>query len=224
MIRNTDINDISDGRFYEASDMVKLGCNDCEGCSDCCHDMEALMLDPMDLYRLQTGLQRSFEDMLDQEIELARADGLILPKMKMTASEKGRSSCSFLNAEGRCSIHPFRPGICRLFPMGRYYEDHDYKYFLQVNECVKKGRYKVRLSQWLDTPDLDSYHDYIVDWHYFAKSLGEKTPLLTEESRKDVLMYVLRLFFQTPYQADDFYPQFYSRLAQAKRVFASLLE
>lgn len=223
MIRNTDINDISDGRFYEASDMVKLGCNDCEGCSDCCYDMEALMLDPMDLYRLQTGLQRSFEDMLDQEIELARADGLILPKMKMTASAKGRSACSFLNAEGRCSIHPFRPGICRLFPMGRYYENHDYKYFLQVNECVKKGRYKVRLSQWLDTPDLDSYHDYIVDWHYFAKSLGEKTPLLTEESRKDVLMYVLRLFFQTPYQADDFYPQFYSRLAQAKRVFASLL-
>ncbi len=224
MIRNTDINDISDGRFYEATDMVKLGCNDCEGCSDCCHDMEALMLDPMDLYRLQTGLHRSFEDMLDQEIELARADGLILPKMKMTATGKGRSACSFLNAEGRCSIHSFRPGICRLFPMGRYYEDHDYKYFLQVNECVKKGRYKVRLSQWLDTPDLDSYHDYIVDWHYFAKSLGEKTPLLTEESRKDVLMYVLRLFFQTPYQADDFYPQFYSRLAQAKRVFSSLLE
>ncbi len=224
MIRNTDINDISDGRFYETSDMVKLGCNDCEGCSDCCHDMEALMLDPMDLYRLQTGLQRSFEDMLDQEIELARADGLILPKMKMTATGKGRSACSFLNAEGRCSIHSFRPGICRLFPMGRYYEDHNYKYFLQVNECVKKGRYKVRLNQWLDTPDLDSYHDYVVDWHYFAKSLGEKTPLLTEESRKDVLMYVLRLFFQTPYQADDFYPQFYSRLAQAKRVFASLLE
>ncbi len=223
MIRNTDINAISDGRFYKPTDMVKIGCNDCDGCSDCCHDMEALLLDPMDIYRLQTGLNLSFEDMLDEAIELTPADGLILPKMKMTNPKSGSPACSFLNAEGRCSIHSFRPGICRLFPMGRYYEDHNYQYFLQVNECSKKNRYKIRLNQWLDTEDLDTYHDYIVDWHYFAKELGEKTPLLTEESRKEVLMYILRLFFQLPYQSDDFYPQFYSRLAQAKRVFSSLL-
>ena len=26
-------------------------------------------------------------------------------------------SCTFLDENGRCSIHPFRPGICRLFPL-----------------------------------------------------------------------------------------------------------
>jgi uncharacterized protein len=223
MIRNTDINSISDGRFYKPTDMVKIGCNDCKDCSDCCHDMESLLLDPMDIYRLQTGLHLSFEDMLNESIELTWADGLILPKMKMTDPKTGSPACSFLNAEGRCSIHSFRPGICRLFPMGRYYENHDYKYFLQINECSKKNRYKIRLNQWLDTEDLDSYHNYIVDWHYFTKDLGEKTALLTEESRKDVLMYILRLFFQTPYQTEDFYSQFYIRLAQAKKALSSLL-
>jgi uncharacterized protein len=223
MIRNADINEISDGRFYELNDMVKIGCNDCEGCSDCCHDMEALMLDPMDIYRLQTGLGRSFENLLDQGIELTNADGLILPKMKMTQLHEGAPACSFLNKEGRCSIHNFRPGICRLFPMGRYYEDGNFKYFLQVNECVKKGRYKIRLNQWLDTEDLETYHEYIVDWHYFSKGIGEKMPLLTEESRRDVLTYILRLFYQASYQKGDFYPQFYSRLAQAKRALKTLL-
>ena len=53
MERNVDIDKISDGKRYGANDMVKVGCDDCRGCSACCRGMgDSIVLDPMDLYRL----------------------------------------------------------------------------------------------------------------------------------------------------------------------------
>ena len=54
MKRKVDLNEISDGRLYSSGDMVKVDCHDCEGCSACCQGMgNSILLDPMDLWRLQ---------------------------------------------------------------------------------------------------------------------------------------------------------------------------
>ena len=71
--------------------------------------------------------------MLNNEFELNVVDGVILPNLKMSGQN---DACGFLDENGRCSIHAVRPGICRLFPLGRYYENHDFSYFLQVI-CIK---------------------------------------------------------------------------------------
>ena len=83
--------------------------------------------------------ERLFETLLAGKIELNVVDGIILPNLKMAGAEDG---CGFLTEEGRCGIHPFRPGICRLFPLGRYYEENGFRYFLQVHECQKENRRK----------------------------------------------------------------------------------
>ena len=71
MKRNIDMKEVSDGRFYGLRDMVKAGCGDCQGCCDCCRDMgSSILLDPYDLFRLTTGLNRSFDQLLDDKIEL----------------------------------------------------------------------------------------------------------------------------------------------------------
>lgn len=216
MLRNIDMNEISDGKLYTANDLVKADCQDCKGCSACCQGMgESIVLDPLDVYRLTTGLQRSFESLLEKELELHVVDGVILPNLKMVGDKE---ACAFLNQEGRCTIHSLRPGMCRLFPLGRFYEDHGFKYFLQIHECRKENRSKIKVKKWIDTPDLATNEQYIVDWHYFLKDIqriyGGKGD---EEQMKLVNTYVLRLFFQRPYQADaPFYPQFYERLARAQ--------
>ena len=220
MLRDVDINEISDGKFYSLNDMVKVGCDDCRGCSSCCRDMESIILDPYDVYRMTGGLERSFEDLLGDAIELKVVDGVVLPQLKM--NEKSES-CSFLNEEGRCSIHPYRPGICRLFPMGRYYEEEGFRYFLQVNECAKKDRYKVRMKQWLDTPEPQRYEKYISDWHYFIRKLGESMPLVTDRTKSELTTYLLRLFFMSPYrQSEDFYGQYEERMRTIRKVLAPL--
>ena len=105
--------------------MVRVGCHDCEGCSVCCQDMgNSLVLDPMDIYQMTIHLKQSFEQLLSGFVALDVVDGIVLPHMQM---EGQTNRCAFLNDEGRCSIHSFRPGICRLFPLGRIYEDFIYR-------------------------------------------------------------------------------------------------
>ena len=132
MKRNVRLEDISDGKLYTANDLVKADCHDCEGCSACCRGMASIVLDPYDVWQLCMGLRKTFEGLMEEHIELQVVDGVILPKLKMAGEEE---SCTFLDENGRCSIHLFRPGICRLFPLGRYYEDDGFRYFLQVKEC-----------------------------------------------------------------------------------------
>lgn len=218
MERNISLEEISDGRRYGLNDMVKASCNDCKGCSACCEGMgNSIVLDPYDIYRLTTGLNSSIEELLRDKLELNVAGGLILPNLKMQGE---RECCAFLNEEGRCSVHAHRPGICRIFPLGRVYEDGTFDYILQVHECKKENRSKVKVSKWIDTPEQKKNEAFIITWHYFKKELQERIQSgLDEAIVKQLNMYVLHLFFLTPYEKDvDFYEQFEQRFAKAKEL------
>lgn len=219
MLRDCDLNEITDGKRYLLNDMVKADCNDCKGCSVCCHDMGAsIVLDPLDCYRLSNALNCPFEAMLDSQLELNIVDGLILPNLKM--KETPDKACVFLNDRNRCSIHPHRPGICRIFPLGRLYEENSFSYILQVNECPNDKKSKIKVSKWIDTPDLKKNQQFIADWHYFLKELHER--LLAqgdEECIKKTTMQLLQFFYIEPYvSTQDFYTQFYTRLNHFKTL------
>ena len=174
MERRIDLAEISDGKLYGAEDMVKADCGDCEGCFACCQGMgDSILLDPYDICRLSEGLGKSFEELMKEAVGLKMADGLILPYLKMTGEKE---ACSFLNSEGRCSIHTFRPGFCRLFPLGRLYENGSFRYFLQIHECRKENRTKVRVRKWLDTPDFAAYEQFISRVGLHDKEIGRKDP------------------------------------------------
>ncbi len=207
--------EISDGKLYKANDLVKADCNDCQGCSACCQQMgTSIILDPLDLYRLTFGLHQKFEQLLADKIELNVVDGIILPNLKMSGVEE---KCAFLNNEGRCSIHTIRPGVCRLFPLGRYYDGESFQYFLQIHECKKENRTKVKVKKWIDTPDLKKNEKYISDWHYFLKDIQKLLlEFQNDEKAKKINMLILQTFFLEPYHQGEFYVQFYERLEKIK--------
>ncbi len=212
MRRNIRLEEISDGRLYTANDMVKADCRDCEGCSACCRNMEAVVLDPLDIANLCQGLGKTFEELMGSAIELKLVDGVILPHLKMTGEEE---TCSFLDQNGRCSVHSFRPGICRLFPLGRYYSEEGLRYFLQVHECRKEDRSKIKVKKWLGIPDLASYEKYILQWHAFLQTCEEAMETLDDENQRIFQLYILRTFYQTPY-GQEFYQEFYQRMCELK--------
>lgn len=222
MKREVDIKEISDGNLYGPNDMVKADCGDCKGCSACCQGMgESIVLDPYDVYRLTTGLNLSFEALLADKIELNVFDGMILPNLKM-AGEK--EACAFLNEEGRCSIHSIRPGICRLFPLGRYYENGSFQYFLQIHECKNENRTKVKVKKWIDTPDLKQNEKFILAWHDFVNEIQTKMMEISDDALfKKVNMFLLQQFFIERYNEEDFYKQFEERLEKAKTVVNMLM-
>lgn len=217
MKRMVNLNEITDGKFYTLNDMVRADCQDCRGCSQCCRGMgHSIILDPYDFFRLCTGLACSFDELLSGPAELNLADGIILPNLRM---DPKKNCCVFLNEQGRCSIHTLRPGFCRIFPLGRYYTDRSFCYILQTKECPKK-RSKIKVSRWIDTPDLKKNQQFINDWHYFLEDLSSK---LAEDcppdTQKQVQHYLLHLFYRTPYQAEtDFYDQFSVRLEKARTL------
>ncbi len=203
--------DISDGKLYSKNDMVRVGCNDCAGCSLCCEEMgDTILLDPYDIYRLSKGLAQDFAQLMETErIELHMEEGLILPNLKMNAALK----CSFLNAEGRCSIHEHRPGICRLFPLGRSYSEGNLDYFVLTDACPAMNKSKVKVDKWLGTPDMKTYEQYLVDWHEMTKRM--RAEILTSEDenyRRQTSALFLKLFYEKPYEG-DFYQDFYQRRA-----------
>lgn len=235
------LQDISDGKLYSLNDMVKVGCHDCAGCSECCQDMgQSILLDPYDVFRLTKNLGVTFQQLMEKNVELHVEDGLILPNLKMveptstmtgndtisTMAEKDTTSaiktalpsCSFLNPEGRCSIHQFRPGICRLFPLGRSYEEDKLKYFLLTDACPIPNKTKMKVGKWLEMPQLVSYEKFLVTWHNFVKGMRS----LLEEHGADesytkmLTVKFLEIFYLKPYETEDFYGEFQGRLETAK--------
>ena len=100
MEREIDLKQVSDGKLYQANDMVKAGCNDCAGCSLCCREMgNSIILDPYDIYHMTKGLNMGFEELMINKIELNVVDGIIQPNLKM---QEGKDCCGFLSEEGRC--------------------------------------------------------------------------------------------------------------------------
>lgn len=211
-------------KLYDHNDMVKVGCHDCSGCSDCCQDMgQSIWLDPYDIYQLTINTGKSFESLLAKEIELHVEDGLILPNIKMAG--EGTSKCSFLNAEGRCSIHSYRPGFCRLFPLGRNYEDGRLTYFLLDGACPTPNKSKMKVNKWLNVPRIKDYEAYLLKWHALTKGLRQFFADNTENDAvtKAINMQFLQIFYLTPYAAqEEFYSQFEQRMDRMTEFLGTL--
>lgn len=218
MLRNITLEEISDGKLYGLNDMVRADCNDCKGCSACCRGMgSSILLDPLDIKELKEKCKMTFEELVSHGyIELNVVESMILPNLKMNADTE---ACSFLDDKGRCSIHESRPGICRIFPLGRYYEEDRFKYFLQVHECANSNRSKIKVKKWIDREQLDKYEKYICDWHFFTKELSKKLMECDEKLSKQVNMYILNAFYIADFNKDkDFYEQYNDKMNKAREL------
>ncbi len=201
-------------KLYDRKEMVKVGCHDCKGCSSCCRKMgESVVLDPFDAYSLTVHLGRPFDRLLENGISLHVEDGIILPHVQMAGKEE---KCFFLDMEGRCSIHAFRPGLCRAFPLGRNYEEGCLGYFLLETACPAQNRTKMKIEKWIGVPSFLQYEDFLITWHYFIKRLKEAAGLAAgkEETLKSLNVHLLQIFYLRPYGEADFYSQFQDRIEE----------
>ncbi|MBD5515986.1 MAG: YkgJ family cysteine cluster protein [Lachnospiraceae bacterium] len=198
--------------LYNSNDLAKLGCNECSGCSECCRGMgQSIVLDPYDLCQLQKATGLNFSQLMQEKIELHVEDGLILPSLKM---QSGTDACGFLNQDGRCHIHDYRPGLCRLFPLGRNYDENGLRYFLLEDACWIQNRTKVKIKKWLGVGVLSQYEKFLIAWHDLRKEI--QVQIMERQSdtyTQGVNVKMLEIFYQKPYDIkQDFYVQFEERM------------
>lgn len=200
--------------LYSGNDMAKLGCNECAGCSECCRGMgQSIVLDPYDLFQLQKATGLNFARLMQEKIELHVEDGLILPSLKM---QSGSDACGFLNQDGRCTIHGYRPGLCRLFPLGRNYDEKGLHYFLLEDACQIQSRTKVKIKKWLGISPLPQYEKFLIEWHDLRKDMQARLmEQKSDEYTKSINVKMLEVFYQKPYDIEeDFYAQFEERMGE----------
>ena len=204
-------------RTYTSRDLARIACAACEGCGVCCRGMgESILLDPYDADRLSKSLKKPFAEMIEHEAALIIDRGMILPHIVM---REETDACSFLGADGRCQIHRDRPGICRLYPLGRTYEDDQVRYFILDGSCKVPGKVKVRISRWLEIPDIDRYERFKLEWHIFTRKIQDRLEYEEDEGEmKRINMFLIKTFYFNPY-GDDFYSEFSERLDKVQRLF-----
>lgn len=198
-------------------DMARIGCNDCRGCHACCENMgESVILTPYDLHMLSVHLKLSVDSLFKEWLTLSMEEGLLQPCMAMNGAGE---RCHALNDEGRCSIHAFRPGICRLFPLGRQYTENGIRYFVLEGACPSAVKTKVKIDKWVERPEFKEHEAFLVKWHGFKKRcLKVLSESADEAYHKQLFLYVLQLFFRKPYTEGCFYEEFSERLAEAEDV------
>ena len=204
-------------RYFSAGDMARIACRDCEGCGECCRGMgDTVVLDPYDAYQLAYGLGKPFAGLIGSEAELHAENGIVLPHLAMKGSPP---ACSFLGEDGRCRIHAFRPGICRLYPLARKYTGDGVKYFILPDACKGRALSKIRIRSWLGIPDLSDYERFKSDWFRFL-SAAEEAALKeeNENARKEISLFVLETFYLKPYDGDSFYTLAENRMKRAGRL------
>lgn len=197
--------------LYSNNEMVRLGCSECSGCSSCCREMgQSIILDPYDIYQLQVATGQTFAQLMQDMIELHVEDGLILPSVRM---QDDTDACGFLNNNGRCNIHAHRPGLCRLFPLGRNYDDGGLRYFLLEDACRIQNRTKVKIKKWLGVDSLSKYEEFLTMWHDLRKKVRSQImERQSDDYTQEVNVKLLETFYQKPYDIErDFYTQFEER-------------
>lgn len=218
-----------DGKRYRAEDAAPIGCNDCSGCSSCCHEMgDTVIQDPYDLWlfasnmRLAGGERVTFEILISEDgpWELSVHDGIIVPNIKMV--DDGR--CPFLGAKGRCTIHRFRSGLCRLFPLGRGFEEDGSIIYYVLNselgcEKLKGPGSDVIIREWLGIENLDMYEKYQSRWHSLKKKLAEQLMHADENESRELNAQFLDAFYVRGYGSD-----FYLEITERMDIFEKVLE
>lgn len=206
-------------KFYNLQDMARIGCNDCKGCHSCCQGMgDSVVLTPYDLHMLSIKLDKNVDALFGEWVQLTIVDGLLQPSMAMNGVGE---RCHGLDTQGRCSIHSFRPSICRLFPLGRQYTENDVQYFVLEDACPAAVKTKVKISKWVERPEFKEHEQFLVQWHTFKKQCLSKMKEIQDETyHKQLFMLVLQLFFRKPYTEGRFYEEFLERLEQAQEILA----
>lgn len=228
------IESISDGKVYGINDLVKADANGCEGCSACCHGVgDFVVLNPFDVFEICHHLNITFDQLLVNKLTLHTDGKITLPHLKMLGDQE---RCAFLDAKNRCEIHTHRPDICRLFPLGRFYEGDDFKYFLQVDACTKPKLNKVKVKKWLGINHYSDNKRFILSWNQLVKALEFRLKFTRDPEELAALnTYLLDTFYrlpvtellkeqdssaQTPRETTDgtlsFYEAYYKVLPQAK--------
>ena len=148
---------------------INFNCDGCrDGSSKCCTNRgisDAIIIGPYDIYKMQKALNMDSEKTITKYTVPITGQDSGIPLLVLGEREtlSGDKICHFLKTKTidgikrkLCSIHESKPGVCQIFPLGRFSVkgENEILYVLQATQCGAPGDHKISIRDW--APDIDN--------------------------------------------------------------------
>jgi Fe-S-cluster containining protein len=160
----------AEARVLAETDLVQLSCG-INGCtSNCCTKSAPIVLNPYEIALICRESRMSYEDMLDI-VDTDRAKGFPLVMLPRDPA------CHFWTGKG-CRIYQARPLACRLFPLGRVYENgRSHLVLPELNVCSGLSLASARtVADYYREQDVALHFRMADSWIDFVNKI-ERNPL-----------------------------------------------
>lgn len=190
-------------------DSFEFGCNQC---GECCRNRDnenAIMLTPLDVYKISKYLNITTVEFIEKYCYGYCGDNSKFP-IVILKTKVYRGVCVF--SKGKCSIHPVKPAVCALFPLGRMTigKDSELTYFMQKTSCGNKTKYTV--EEWLSEFNMLEDEKITVIWQKKLFEFSEVVRKLCEKYPTAIHIFTDFMFLGRIYldydTSKDFLPQF----------------
>jgi len=138
----------------------------CEACGRCCHNKK-IQLNPYEIVRMADYLGIGTGEFLTRYMMTDE------PFLQMQASR----ACVFL-AAGKCTVHPARPLVCRLYPLGQHLNGAGAEHFTCVTPektCESRVGERSTVDRFLVVNDTEPYMEasrkYLELFYRFYESM-----------------------------------------------------
>ena len=153
----------------------------CTACGKCCINREDILLNPRDLYRIAKHLSCTPLDVYQNYCESYIGSNTHIPIIRL--KPKGHvKRCPFLK-DRKCAVHEAKPGVCAMFPLGRYMkiDSDDYKqgnldnpvvkYLIQPIDCGDNSCVHT-VREWLSGFNIALEDHAFIRWHQEIARIG----------------------------------------------------
>ena len=161
----------------------------CKNCGSCCKNT-MIVLYPFDIKNICAHLNLT-STKFHQQYSIFSLDETKIERCLL----RNRPDCPF-RADRQCQIYPSRPIRCRLYPIGRYFEEDKITYIIAEQNCLgfESGK-KQTIAEWLKQQEITQFDKLTKDWNNFLIRLKEN------EQRDNKMFKVI--FRKVFYDFDD---------------------
>lgn len=166
---------------------------ECKMCGDCCRKRdEPILLTGADIYRIARALDITMKDVIRDNTNGYIGDTSHLPLVVL--KERMDGSCRLLR-KGRCMVHQSKPVVCALYPLGRFYNYEDGKFYYFVNHITcqpnRQDGKSWTLKEWLDKFQIRETENMTQVWNRLVGGLTKVTHKMDKDKINGRLLEVL---------------------------------
>ena len=188
----------------------------CTMCGDCCRNRDDIILNPSDLFKLAKSMKlRPIEIVRNYcNVYLGHTSRMPIVRLNSVGADK---HCIFLK-DNLCSVQDFKPTVCAMFPIGRYYhcekdgsQSGTVGYLFTNPNCGDKREIHI-VREWLEKYGIPVNDEFFIKWTDTLKTLSEIVIRHEKKMEKDAMTLIWDIIFSSLYldyvTDKEFMPQF----------------